>query len=308
MQKKEPIIGIDLGTTNSCAAYVDESGNVKLIPYKGGDYTIPSIFAIDDKGNELIGYEAKRQWQLNPRNTVYGAKRLVGRGYKSDIVDTMKKVVAYQMRPGKKNDVVLDVGQEGVLAPGGQREDPQQDPRRGLQPPEGAHQARGGDGAGVLQRSAAPVGEGRRQADRSRGGAHHQRAHRGGAGLRRGQEPQGEGGHLRSGRRHVRRVHHRDPRSRLRGEGHRRRHLPGRHRLRQRDHPPRAQGLRGEDGHRSGHGSGGHAAHQGPGRAHEDRLVRARGGALQHPVHHDDVAGPAAEHRDEVHAEDAGAR
>ncbi|MFL5344697.1 MAG: Hsp70 family protein [Hyalangium sp.] len=112
MQKKEPIIGIDLGTTNSCAAYVDDSGNTKLIPYKGGDYTIPSIFAIDDKGNELIGYEAKRQWQLNPRNTVYGAKRLVGRGYKSDIVDTMKKVVAYQMRPGKKNEVVLDVGKK----------------------------------------------------------------------------------------------------------------------------------------------------------------------------------------------------
>jgi molecular chaperone DnaK len=112
MQKKEPIIGIDLGTTNSCAAYVDDSGNVKLVPYKGGDYTIPSIFAIDDKGNELIGYEAKRQWQLNPRNTVYGSKRLVGRGYKSDIVDTMKKVVAYQMRAGKKNDVVLDVGKK----------------------------------------------------------------------------------------------------------------------------------------------------------------------------------------------------
>ena len=52
---------------------------MKLIPYKGGEYTIPSIFAIDDKGNELIGYEAKRQWQLNPQNTVYGAKRLVGR-------------------------------------------------------------------------------------------------------------------------------------------------------------------------------------------------------------------------------------
>jgi molecular chaperone DnaK len=110
MQKKEPIIGIDLGTTNSCAAFVDESGNVKLVPYKGGDYTIPSIFAIDDKGNELIGYEAKRQWQLNPRNTVYGAKRLVGRTFKSDIVDAMKKVVAYQMRPGKKSDVLLDVG------------------------------------------------------------------------------------------------------------------------------------------------------------------------------------------------------
>jgi molecular chaperone DnaK len=109
---KDPIIGIDLGTTNSCAAIVEDGGNVKLIPYKGGEYTIPSIFAIDDKGNELIGYEAKRQWQLNPKNTIYGSKRLVGRNYKSDIVDAMKKVVAYSVRPGKKNDVVLDVGKK----------------------------------------------------------------------------------------------------------------------------------------------------------------------------------------------------
>src|SRR3954447_20313504 len=109
---KEPIIGIDLGTTNSCAAFVDDSGQVKLIPYKGGEYTIPSIFAIDDKGNELIGYEAKRQWQLNPRNTVYGAKRLVGRSFKTDVVETMKKVVAYSIRQSNKGDVILDVGKK----------------------------------------------------------------------------------------------------------------------------------------------------------------------------------------------------
>src|SRR6185369_12059814 len=110
---KEPIIGIDLGTTNSCAAIVEgDQHQVKLIPYKGGEYTIPSIFAIDDKGNELIGYEAKRQWQLNPRNTVYGAKRLVGRSYKTDVVDTMKKVVAYSIRPSNKCEVLLDVGKK----------------------------------------------------------------------------------------------------------------------------------------------------------------------------------------------------
>ncbi len=82
---------------------------MKLIPYKGGDYTVPSIFAVDDKGNELIGHEAKRQWQLNPRNTVYGAKRLVGRSYKSDVVETMRKVVGYAVKPGDRNDVVIDV-------------------------------------------------------------------------------------------------------------------------------------------------------------------------------------------------------
>ena len=103
------IIGIDLGTTNSCAAIL-ENGSVKLIPYKGGEFIIPSIFAIDDKGNELIGHEAKRQWQLNPRNTVYAAKRLVGRSYASDIVAAMKKQVAYEMKPGERNDVLLDIG------------------------------------------------------------------------------------------------------------------------------------------------------------------------------------------------------
>ena len=103
------IIGIDLGTTNSCAAIV-ENGAVKLIPYKGGEFIIPSIFAIDEKGNELIGHEAKRQWQLNPRNTVYAAKRLVGRSFSSDVVAMMQKQVAYEMKPGERNDVVLDVG------------------------------------------------------------------------------------------------------------------------------------------------------------------------------------------------------
>src|SRR5207248_6283354 len=104
------IIGIDLGTTNSCAAIVEKEGQVKLIPYKGGDFIIPSIFAIDDKGNELIGHAAKRQWQLNPRNTVYAAKRLVGRSFSSDVVALMQKTVAYEMKPGERNDVVLDIG------------------------------------------------------------------------------------------------------------------------------------------------------------------------------------------------------
>jgi molecular chaperone DnaK len=115
----EPIIGIDLGTTNSCAAYVDGykdgAPNVKLIPYKGGDYTVPSIYAIDDKGNELIGYEAKRQWQLNPRNTIYGAKRLVGRTPTSDIVEAMKKVVQYGVKPSTDNkEVTIEVARKDM--------------------------------------------------------------------------------------------------------------------------------------------------------------------------------------------------
>ncbi|MDF1565169.1 MAG: Hsp70 family protein [Deltaproteobacteria bacterium] len=105
------IIGIDLGTTNSCAAFMDPSGKVKLIPYKDGTHTIPSIFAVDDKGNELVGHDAKRQWQLNPRNTIYASKRLIGRNYKSDVVDTMANVVAYEMHEGtEENEVLIRVG------------------------------------------------------------------------------------------------------------------------------------------------------------------------------------------------------
>jgi len=104
----DTIIGIDLGTTNSCGAVAYGDGQVKLIPYKGGDTTIPSIFAIDDKGNELIGHEAKRQWQLNPRNTLYATKRLIGRAPRDEVVETVQKSVQYQVHAGHDNDVELD--------------------------------------------------------------------------------------------------------------------------------------------------------------------------------------------------------
>ena len=104
----DTIVGIDLGTTNSCAAVATADGQVKLVPYKGGDYTIPSIFAIDDKGHELVGHDAKRQWQLNPRNTLYATKRLIGRSPKDDVVETVQRSVQYRVHPGDHNDVALD--------------------------------------------------------------------------------------------------------------------------------------------------------------------------------------------------------
>ncbi|HET8541510.1 MAG TPA: Hsp70 family protein [Anaeromyxobacter sp.] len=105
----DTIIGIDLGTTNSCGAVAHGDGQVKLIPYKGGDYTIPSIFAIDDKGHELLGHEAKRQWQLNPRNTLYATKRLIGRAPKDEVVETVQRSVQYSVRAGSENDVEVEV-------------------------------------------------------------------------------------------------------------------------------------------------------------------------------------------------------
>jgi molecular chaperone DnaK len=102
------IIGIDLGTTNCCAAVATGAGQVKLVPYRGGEYTIPSIFAIDDKGHELVGHEAKRQWQLNPRNTLYATKRLIGRSPRDGVVETVQRSVQYRVRGGTHHDVELD--------------------------------------------------------------------------------------------------------------------------------------------------------------------------------------------------------
>ena len=110
MERPSPdtIIGIDLGTTNSCAAVATGAGQVKLVPYKGGEFTIPSIFAIDDKGHELIGHDAKRQWQLNPRNTLYATKRLIGRSPRDGVVESVQHSVQYRVHGGAHHDVELD--------------------------------------------------------------------------------------------------------------------------------------------------------------------------------------------------------
>jgi molecular chaperone DnaK len=104
----DSIIGIDLGTTNSCAAVAYGDGEVKLVPHKGGDTTLPSVYAVDDKGNELLGQEAKRQWQLNPRNTLYATKRLIGRSPRDEVVEAVQRSVQYRVRAGGEDEVVID--------------------------------------------------------------------------------------------------------------------------------------------------------------------------------------------------------
>jgi molecular chaperone DnaK len=108
------IIGIDLGTTNSCCAVVEDNGEVKIIPYRGGETTIPSIYAIDEKGNELLGHEAKRQWLLNPSRTIYGAKRLIGRDYESGFVKKMGEYFAYEMKSGGEGNVMVGLGESDL--------------------------------------------------------------------------------------------------------------------------------------------------------------------------------------------------
>lgn len=103
------VVGIDLGTTYSCVATV-EGGQPKVIPYKGNQFTVPSMVAIDEKGNKLIGHEAKRQWQLNPKNTIYGAKRFIGRSYSEGTVKKIKEHFAYDIVPGENGDCRILLG------------------------------------------------------------------------------------------------------------------------------------------------------------------------------------------------------
>ena len=104
-------IGIDLGTTNSCAA-IYENGRPRLITYKGGETTIPSVFAIDEEGNRLVGHEAKQQAQLNPGNTVQASKRLIGRNFHSKTIDKVRQVFTYELVEGESSDILIKVADQ----------------------------------------------------------------------------------------------------------------------------------------------------------------------------------------------------
>ena len=79
------IIGIDLGTTNSCVSIL-ENGNVKVIENAEGARTTPSIVAYANDGEILVGQSAKRQAVTNPHNTLFAVKRLIGRRFEEDVV------------------------------------------------------------------------------------------------------------------------------------------------------------------------------------------------------------------------------
>lgn len=99
----ERIIGIDLGTTNSCVAIV-EGGTPTVLPNKGGYKTTPSVVAISENGKRLVGHIAKRQAVTNATNTVYAAKRLMGRRWDSPAVRTMTETVPYTVVQGPNDD------------------------------------------------------------------------------------------------------------------------------------------------------------------------------------------------------------
>ena len=100
----EKVIGIDLGTTNSCVAIV-ENGIPTVIPNRGGYKTTPSMVAVTEAGKRLVGHIAKRQAITNAENTVYAAKRLIGRKWTSPQVKNSVATSSYRIVQGPHTDV-----------------------------------------------------------------------------------------------------------------------------------------------------------------------------------------------------------
>jgi molecular chaperone DnaK len=102
------IIGIDLGTTNSCVA-VMEGGDAKVITNPEGGRTTPSIVAISESGERLVGQIAKRQAITNPENTVFGVKRLIGRKFESSEIQQDMKILPYKIERASNGDVRINI-------------------------------------------------------------------------------------------------------------------------------------------------------------------------------------------------------
>ncbi|MDC3197210.1 Hsp70 family protein, partial [Gammaproteobacteria bacterium] len=110
------IIGIDLGTTNSCVAVLD-GGEAKVIENAEGDRTTPSIIAYASDGETLVGQPAKRQAVTNPNNTLFAIKRLIGRQFKDDVVQKDIKMVPYKIIEADNGDAWVEVNGEKMSPP-----------------------------------------------------------------------------------------------------------------------------------------------------------------------------------------------
>ncbi len=110
------IIGIDLGTTNSCVAII-ESGKPKVIENSEGARTTPSIVAYTEEGEVLVGAPAKRQAVTNPRNTLFAVKRLIGRRFEEDTVKKDVGLMPYRIVKADNGDAWVEVRGKKIAPP-----------------------------------------------------------------------------------------------------------------------------------------------------------------------------------------------
>src|SRR5574341_1865397 len=102
-QREKSIIGVDLGTTNTCAAHV-RNRIPKVVPTDKGNLILPSVVALSERGEWLVGGVAKDQMVTNPKATVYGAKRLIGRKFNSKVVQELRNYYSYDIVEGPNGE------------------------------------------------------------------------------------------------------------------------------------------------------------------------------------------------------------
>jgi molecular chaperone DnaK len=111
------VLGIDLGTTNSCMAMVDPTtGQARVLPNREGERTTPSVVGIDASGRVTVGSAARRQAVLNPRHTVFGVKRLMGRRFSDPAVRKLSRLLPYELVADSAGNAAVRVHGQ-VLSP-----------------------------------------------------------------------------------------------------------------------------------------------------------------------------------------------
>jgi molecular chaperone DnaK len=113
LRNMSKVIGIDLGTTNSCVAIMDGS-QPKVIENAEGARTTPSMVAFTEGGERLVGQPAKRQAVTNPENTLFAVKRLIGRRYADPTVDKDKGMVPFEIVEGNNGDAWVEARGEKI--------------------------------------------------------------------------------------------------------------------------------------------------------------------------------------------------
>ncbi len=108
-KREKPIIGIDLGTTNACVAHV-RNRIARVVPTDKGNLILPTVVALSERGDILVGGVAKDQLVTNPRNTIYGAKRLIGRKWSSKVVQDLRSYYSYEIVEGPGGEAAVLFG------------------------------------------------------------------------------------------------------------------------------------------------------------------------------------------------------
>ena len=112
---RDPVVGIDLGTSNSVVAYADGTGNVRVLADEGGYKIHPSVVSFHPSGGVVVGAPAKQRKVIDPKNTIFSVKRLIGRSYDSAEVQIAKTRMPYQIKEGN-NHLPIVVTRGGEFA------------------------------------------------------------------------------------------------------------------------------------------------------------------------------------------------